>query len=480
MRLLVENRFALLGLVMVALTTLFGIALVTTPSTAEDAVDQPEPLVTRVESALRVCPPSPDGDSTTEILAFTPTAEDGRADGNATVLENAPEGAELGTIDVAGEPWAQDIGDAERHSVIRARGGLAGGLEATQTTLGGAGAPVTASTCPSPGLSNWFLVPGGARLADLELYLANVDDTPSTVNVDIYAPEGPLYAPELRAISVDPHGEESIDLTELSEAVPAMAVHVRTNRGRIAPSLLATRSDSGTDWVPAATEPDTRHVIPGVPPGGGSRQLVVATHVDEPVDVSVRLFTTEGEAEHDQLERLEIPPAASATLSLEGPLNEHSGTVLVESDQPIVAGVAMSREDGDDTAYTAATPPLEAPLDARAVAVAPPEATARLLLGAPEENGTVSVTPVALDGEHAAAQEVVVEAGHTVVPEIEGAEDAHALIVDVAEGSGPIYAAQVISQGSGEERSSTVRPLPPAPVLVALPATSDTLSSVVP
>ena len=111
---------------------------------------------------------------------------------------------------------------------------------------------------------------------------------------------------------------------------------------------------------------------PGVPGGGGNRRLVVAAVSDEPTTAQVRLLTPDGEVTAETLAEVEVPPAASARVSLEGPLESRDATLVVTADHPVVVGVSVRRSD-DDTAHTAATEPLTVGHGARAVAPPGPE-----------------------------------------------------------------------------------------------------------
>ncbi|GAA3760039.1 hypothetical protein HDA32_004785 [Spinactinospora alkalitolerans] len=477
MRLIVENRFALFGLVVVALAALFGVAFLTgafglgrtDAATAEPA---------RVESALRVCPAPQGEDRLTRVAAFAPESDEGESGGSLVAEENAADAEPLGELSEAGRLWSEE-GGAGGGTVVRATGALAAGLEVAQVTVGEDGSYATELRCTQPSLSTWFAAPGGAELDELTLNLTNVDDTPATVNVDLYATDGPAYSDETRGITVDPHDTVELSLNPLIESTEAVAVHVRTNSGRVAPALFAERSGSGSDWVPPTSPPAKRHVIPGVPSGNGAKRLIVAAPGNDPATASVRVITPEGDAEHEALDGLDIPPAASAALSLEGPLDKEPGTVVVESERPIVVGLALDRAGGDDTAYTAAVPPLEKGVNSRAVLPANPEGTAtELLLGAPGDAASVRVTPVLADGTAGEVLEVEVEAGRTARAEPESPGAAHAWIVETS-GPGPVHAARVLTDGSGDDRATAVRPLPPAPAVVPLPPVSDSLTSVV-
>lgn len=505
MRLFVENRYALLALVLVALLVLLVVAHVTRPGSESAALDRGERMVTPVESTVRVCPP-PQGGDDHEIVAFAAPEELGEnaaattddAVGSAVATENESDADVVDEAPSPGEPWQVDPDETDEQTVFRSAGSFAQGLEITQASIGDEDAPAAAEVrCGEPGLGEWFLTPGGGDLADLELFLANVDDTPATVNIDVYAAEGPLYEPDHRGIAIEAHDELSVDLLETSEVSTPVAVHVRTNRGRVAAALFGGWSEAGSDWVPPADAPGHTHVIPGLPEGGGARELVVATPHDRPAEASVRLFTPEGEVEHDSLDTVDVPPAASATLGLEGQLNEEAGTVVVESDEPVVAGVVASEDGGEaDAAYTAATGPLQQPLDSRTVLIPPPDTEGAVVLGAVEADVQVRLTPVLEvdddddngEGEWSTGPvtEVSLAADHTErVPldELEGVDDLDDVAVvqvRLTEDSGPVHAAHVTEFVGDDDSSTSIRPLHPTPDRVALPATGDSLSSVVP
>lgn len=472
MRLLVENRFALLFLVVVALAALFGAARLSAaalPAPGEDA----EEVLAPVESTTRVCPTPQGEDRRTLVAGYAPDQEGGTADGLLDVAPNLADAEGDRPAPEAGQPWRHEPEETDSGTVVRAEGAFAAGAEISQTTAGDA--TVTEVRCAEPSSSTWFAAPGGTELEDLRLHLANIDETPATVNVDLYAPDGPAFSLETRGVTVEGHTEVELSVLPLVEHAEAVVVHVRTNAGRVAAALYAQRSAEGADWVPATAAPATSHVVPGVPGGEGNRRLVVAAVSDEPTTAQVRLLTPDGEVTAETLAEVEVPPAASARVSLEGPLESRDATLVVTADHPVVVGVSVRRSD-DDTAHTAATEPLTVGHGARAVAPPGPEdAENTLLLGAPEEAATVSLTPVAPDGGRGEPLNVTVEAGTTAVPELDPADGTAAWVVEVTDG-GPLYAARVLTV----DDTISVLPLPPAPARVTLPRVVDSLTAVVP
>ncbi|PRY01494.1 DUF5719 family protein [Allonocardiopsis opalescens] len=466
MRTLIENRFALVLLVVVAMAALFGVAEATRPAESAPA-EQPATVEAAVESALRVCPVPEDGD--TRVAAFTPPAETGDAPSlfAATALDGTE--SEIGTIGGPGQGF--DAAADTEELVMRAEGPVAAGLTAVQTTT--ASGDLLSAPCAPPGLGFWYLAPGAGEVDDLDLHLVNVDDTPTRVHIDVYAAEGALQTLEGDTVEIEPHGRTVQSLNEISESAPVVAVHVRTTTGRVASGLLAA-DGSGSDWVPASGELATDVVIPGLPDGSGERLLAVASPGDS-ATVRISAIAEDGTFVPEDQEELEVPAGALATANLSGVLTDRAAAIRLSSDTPIAAGVLAT--GGGDRAFTAPVPPVTG------TAVVPGNRSGdgfeqELLLAAPEGAAQVEVVPTGPDGAAGEPQRVEVPAGGLLPVEPAaptGAESGFAALVRVLEGSSPIYVARVQRNDGG----MTILPVPPAPVTVTLPHTSDTLTTVV-
>ncbi|MET9796700.1 DUF5719 family protein [Nocardiopsis alba] len=531
MRLIVENRFALFGLVALALLALFGLAFGLRPLTPSLGVTEAGTL--RPELASRVCPAPHEtsGDAESSVAAFAPrVGRDDEGELWAVPVSRAPErgeddedtdGSDRGEATDDGGPeerrdlladeltepgriWRADVGDAVLPTALHAEGALASGLDAAQITL--TDDAVTEVRCVEPAIGTWFAVPGAGGIDEVELdtltvHLTNPEEFRATVSVDLYTAEGPSYSPESRGIDLGPGESTTLDVTELVQSTGTVGVHVRTSTGRVAASLLAEHAEGHTDWVPPTRAPDTEHVVPGVPGGDGTRRLIVAAPGDVPVEVRARVILDAGdedeggdEASEEEPIVLNVPPAASAWASLEGALGGLPGTVVLEADAPIVAGVIVEETevDGDDrdvvdTAYTSAVEPLSWPLDVTAVIPEMPEdLDVELMLGAPESDARIVATPIAADGSMGDAVRAEVAAGTTHVfdTETEGwgpptgidPDDGYTIRLELLEGSGPVYAARVLRSDPGV----SVMPVPPAPIEVRLPVVRDSMTGLVP
>lgn len=537
MRLIVENRFALFGLVALALAALFGVAFVTRPVTAELGVT--EPGAVRPDHAVRVCPaPHESGDSV--VAGFAPRVsrddegalwaetvpavpeEDADEDGDDAGEETAEPDASAGAAASAagaerdrvgaeltepGRVWSADVSDADDPTVVRAEGSLASGLEAAQTTL--SDGSVTEVRCAEPSIGTWFALPGagGGEAVELDALtarLANPEESRATVSVDVYTEGGPSYSSESRGISLLSGESTELDLTELVRSTGAIGVHVRTSTGRVAASLLAEHASGAADWVPPTAAPAREHVVPGVVGGDGRRHLLLAAPGDEPARVRVHTVAAEpdGEEEADGEEEsvngsgtaedplvVDVPPAAAARVTLESVLGGEPGAVVVESDVPVVAGVAAEiTDEGDvvETAYTSAVPPLSPSLDATAVLPDVPEgADTELVLSAVGGDASLMATPVSADGTQGDAVRVAVAAGTTVVygadaepwqaPSGADPADGYAVRLELVEGDA-LHVSRVLRDGDG----LSVLPVRPAPVEIPLPVVRDSMVGVVP
>lgn len=546
MRLIVENRFALFGLVALALLALFGVAFAIRPISPELGVSEQDTI--RPDLAARVCPApheSSDDGAESSVAAFAPRVsrddegvlwavplaeavpppaeDDGddegpgdEDDGDGDEHDGDERGELLGEEQTEpGLVWHTDTGDASLPTALRAEGSLASGLDAAQTTVSDDG--ITEVRCAEPSIGTWFALPGasdpdGVDLDTLTVHLSNPEAFRATVSVDIYTREGPSYSPDSRGIHLGPGESTELDVTELIQNTGSIGVHVRTSTGRAAAALLAEHSAGPADWVPPTRAPAEAHVVPGVPGGDGTRRLIVAAPGDEPVQVRVHAITalseeagedgsedgdeeadgTAGTAEDPLV--LNLPPAASGWLTLESVLGGLPGTIVVEADAPVVAGLIAEEVevDGDDvnvveTAYTAAVDPLAGPLDTTAVIPHMPEGVdVELVLGALDGDAKVVATPIAADGSMGDAVRAEVAAGTTHVfgTDTEGwgappgvdPEDGYAVRLELLDGSGPVYAARVLRSGNG----ISVLPVRPAPVQVELPLVRDSMTGVVP
>ncbi|MFD0890803.1 hypothetical protein ACFQ08_40175, partial [Streptosporangium algeriense] len=122
MKSLIENRFSLLALVLVALLALYGVAAATTPAPKAE----PAKGLRRVPvaSVTVVCPDPGD----TDAAVVTPPG--GQDTGTATLVTGD---TTVTTLRTPGTLWHEKIPAKSAPLVVAARASMAAGLEASQT-----------------------------------------------------------------------------------------------------------------------------------------------------------------------------------------------------------------------------------------------------------------------------------------------------------------------------------------------------------
>jgi hypothetical protein len=441
------NRFALAGLVVLAVAALYGVASFARPAASAPRRGTEVP----VSSAYAACPDV----GGARVSAVTPPGA--RGTGQASVP-----GAPV-MLTTPGTAWSTDVKKAGPW-VFGASGSLAPGLTAEQTTTDGG---LAGTRCVQPATDLWFAGPGPADAEDVGLYLTNVDDRPVTAVVSALSPEGSIETPEGEDdVVVAPHSTRLVQLGVQVEGfgqaaadAKLVAVHVHAMTGRVA-AAVEVRRKKGADWLPATT-PSRNLVVPGVPSGKGRRRLLVAVPGEDPVAVTAQGMARGGTSAPTGGRPLQATALAVTAfdLGLGG-----SGTALrLTAARPIVAAVVA--DEGDDFAVTTAVPPLRA---SAAGLVADARADTTLLLSAPPgHDAAVRLTRLGAQGVTGAGQDVRVPAGHTV--EVPGG-GADALLIAPRPGSGPVYAARLLKM---RKKGLTVLPVPPARMTALLPSVAD-------
>lgn len=287
-----------------------------------------------------------------------------------------------------------------------------------------------------------------------ELLLANPTDSPAVVSLALDGPAGPI---ELvgAGVVVQPGGQEIVRIDALMPGIEFGALHVATSGGVVAAALRSTAIDGltplGVEFLPAAAAPSTVQVVPGVPGGGGDRELVLAAGDQDSV-VQVDLLTTKG-SRAEALDPIPVPAGHVVDVDLSRALDGAAAAVRVIGSQPVSAAVrstlaaepaedaasVLTRIPAADYAWSAAQPALveRAYLPLSGVA----EAAGSLAVSSLDSKVTLRVTTRAADGS-IDQQDMAVPAGaqRTVALPIK-ADRASLVTVDLLAGSGDWFAA---------------------------------------
>lgn len=451
------------------------------------------PASVPVHSAVAVCPGllSDEADplaglhhsgSTTVTALSPPSAAAGDAaaapaDGRGTLRELGGTAARLSATLRPASLASADLPPGQSVVVARASGALAPGLTVTQTSEARSGLArgLAGTTCTAPGTSQWFVGTGAQVGKQSRLVLTDADPGPALLDLALYGPEGQLHPAGARDLSVPAGGRRVIDLDALAPDQRVLAVHVATRAGRVSAALrdehVIGATGAGTDFLPAAAAPATSLVLPGVPEGGGARTLVLLAPGRAGASVQLQLVGTGGTFTPAGLQQVDLDPGVVHTLDLAAAAAGEAVAVRIEADRPVLAGLQVTRAGTrSDAGFLAAAPPLTGPT-ALTDAVGGPGQETRLYLTAPRQEAAVDLTTVTGGGAAPGSERVLVGAGRTVTLAVNPPTPSgrFAVVVTPRAGSGPVYAARMLTLTTGDGPLFTTAPLVTQALTVSVP-----------
>jgi hypothetical protein len=352
---------------------------------------------------------------------------------------------------------------------------MAEGFEAEQATSAGMGLV----SCSHPTSDMWFV---GTGAPNVRLYLMNTGDLAANVNVNILTDTGQQNG-LANAITVAPDQVIAENIAPYVHGAQAVALEVQTSSGQIAASLWESSGKGSGAWVPESAQPSTTLVIPGLTVASSAARLFVTVPGQADAHVKVVAYTPAGAFQ--QFADVPVQASAGATTPVTlSSLGASAAGLVLTSNVPIVAGVLVAG-DGIGSFTTAVAPVTE-----QGVVAGNPASvglTVGLLLTAPSAAATASVSVISADGtvtSPAGLQNVTVAAGRTLaltVPRPPGRQP-FAIVLTPGADSGPLYAARVVTSGSGGLAAPLVSllPVPSALTEITLPGVLSTYTSVLP
>jgi hypothetical protein len=398
---------------------------------------------------------------------------------------NSTQPAQPVTVNVPGTPATVTAPGAALSggTALAATGQMAEGFEAEQATSSGMGTV----SCAHPGSDMWFVGTGAAAGApDIRLYLMNTGDLAASVSLTILTDAGLQNGPPT-AITVAPHQVVVQDMTAFVHGSGALALHVQTASGQVAASVWENGSSGGA-WLPQAAAPSTELVIPGLTVASSAARLFITVPGANDARVQVVAFTAQGRFPQFGSAPVDAPAGATSSFPLTS-LGASAAALELISNVPITAGVLVPGE-GIGSFTTAVTPITE-----HGVVAGNPASrglTVGLLLTAPAGAVRANITVIPSDGAVASAttggsQQVpaVVQAGHTVavtVPHPAGSRQPFAIVITPLAGSGPLYAARVVTTGTGGLSAPllSLLPVPSALTVITLPPAQQSYTVILP
>jgi hypothetical protein len=281
-----------------------------------------------------------------------------------------------------------------------------------------------------------------------------------------------------------------VNLASLVQGSQVMAVQVQTSSGQVGANVWEA-GGSGGAWLPQAAAPATQVVIPGLTAQANSGKLLVAVPGGTDAEVKVTAVTAQGTQQPFGAAAQDAPSAAGSVISL-GSLASSASALVLTSNVPITAAVQIPGSGVGG--FTAAT----APVSGQGVVAGNPSGgdTVGVVLSAPGAGARVTVTTIPASGSGTsgsgspgsageASRTVAVAPGRSVATTVaapRGGGGRFAIVVTPQRGSGPVYAARIVTSGgtglSGQIVS--VLPVASAPTSVQLPPADNTYTALLP
>jgi hypothetical protein len=470
-----------------------------------------------VQRSTLLCPaPSSSDFATTQYTSFTPAASGGSgasgsgagtsgtsgSGGSGSGSSDSAGSAGSGAADTAalvpvtpkakgpapltatGKPVVSSTGKDDAPALLgTADGSLAPGWTVQQSTVvdSGDARGLLGTSCLVPDSEFWF--PGASTAAGRMdyLHLINPDEAPTVVDVALYGKDGQLKAATGDGITVPGHSSVPVLLSTLvADKEPDVTVHVVARNGRVGASVQATDTGKGADWLPAAADPGTSLVLPGIPADATDVRLVVFDPGSDDADLTLKLATSTGTIVPAGHETLHAKSGMTTAVDLADVTRGAAGSLIigsstVHSAQPVVAALRITR--GKGKSQELAFLPATAPVGARATAADNRDKGSTLALTAVGKDASVRITSSAgSSGGTPVSKTVPVKAGTTVsLPpaQPDGGKGTYAVTVETLSG-GPVYASRTLALPLDGVQMFTVQAMPDDRGTVAVPqAASD-------
>jgi hypothetical protein len=363
---------------------------------------------------------------------------------------------------------------------VAASGALAQGLEVEQTSAGG----LVTAQCGGPGTSFWFVGPGQASADTIELYLMNTGSQSADAQVSVLTDvtKGPpLLGNADNGITVPAHSMVVQSLGTLLKSSKVMALNVTTSVGQVVAAVRESRSakDDGA-WLAPTQAPATHLVIPGLPSTSGAPELYIAVPGTAQAQVKITAVTARGSYQPTGGTGIDLLGGSAASIALPS-LGGVPGAVTISANVPVAATMLVA---GGPPGTPGALAVSSGQITQQGVIADNPARSAGstdLVLSAPAQAASVRIT-VATATTSAVGQTgqvVQIKAGSSVLIPVRapaGSRSAEfSVVVTPLTGSGPVYAARVITTGGTVQ---SILPVPSSLTWIPLPAVQDSLAGI--
>lgn len=438
------NPLAVLAVVLPLLTLLAGLL---TDARVDDRTGPRPPATADLVRATLVCPSGAGG-----VLLGT----DGTASGPVRVTASRDDGrdGEGEEVDLAPDRLGSLPGAATDAQVVLGEDDLAPGLLATRV-----GSPrLSAMDCPAPAADQWFTGVGAGATHRSVLELTNPDAGPAVASVQVLGGAGPVDAPRFQGIAVPGRGTVRLDLATLLPRRSQLALHVTSDRGRIAAAVLDTYDALGptpaiSDYLPGQAAPASTLWLLGLPGSAGGRVLSVANPGTDAVRVTLKLVTPDSVFTPSAAQEIVVDPQTIATVDLRAVLDTKAAAdafgVQVNATGAVTASLRSTA--ADDLALT-----VPATVVSEETRLALPPGDAQLEIAGSTGVGVVQVVGWTSSGRRAFSRSVELVPGNGVSLDLPAGVQSVSL---TPERTTVRAAVRVSRAGTGRGSGTTVLPL---------------------
>jgi hypothetical protein len=459
-----------------------------------------------VSSAVRVCP-APGSIGPTAASVAVAAVPGSASAGTAVITRLIPGGSptagaavttdtQPGVLQISGIKAATPLPPAEQAGQpgsspnvstsavrggvqVQAAGAMAQGLEVEQTGPGG----LVTAQCGAPGTSFWFVGPGEASAATIELYLANTGNQAADAQVSLLTDvtKGPpLLGSADNGITVPPHSIVVQSLGRLLQSSRVIALNVSTSVGQVVAAVRESRTAANDGlWMPATGAPARHMLIPGMPGGSGPRDLYIAVPGTAAAQVKITAVTGKGSYQPTGGTGIDLLGGSVVSIPLPS-LGGVAGAISISSSEPVAATLLVS---GGPAGTQGALAAASGPVSEQGVLADNPAKSAgktQLVLSAPKHAATVRITTATTTVSAAGQQGQIVQisAGSSVVVPVgppSGSKEAEFSVIVTPVSGGPVYAGRIITVGGTVQ---SVLAVPSSPTWIPLPGVTDSLSAI--
>lgn len=261
--------------------------------------------------------------------------------------------------------------------------------------------------CPEPRARWWFVGAGAATVThDTVLTVVNPRPGLAVLDVDVFGPKGPVDAPGLHGLTVEPGATRQIDLAKVAPAVGELAVSVVATRGLVAISAVdrfapGVVGEETREWLPNQSLPDTSITLAGLPTKPDGAALIVVNPRRVEAIVSLEVIGESGTFAPQSEPTVTVPPASTLVVPFKAVFDGTPLAVRLSSTHP-VTGVVRTVTEGD-VAFATGVSPIRG-----TTALAVPAGTGQLVLSSLGRETSVALTVFDAEGEELLDREVPV------------------------------------------------------------------------